>query len=129
MPLDGLLQVLAFPAAVALVVVGVVVAAIVQHAAEAREHVEETMIDQSQPQPSAMTYEPTPAEVESLAKQFVYHPPKPGQGGKYERLRSNGHQLAWLILTSCPPSIERHQAIAALRESIMWANAAIAVNE
>lgn len=66
------------------------------------------------------------AEVE---KQFTYHPPKPGQAERYQRLREKAKELAYLIHRECPPSRERSVALTELETSVFWANAAIARNE
>lgn len=60
---------------------------------------------------------------------FRYHPPLKGQSERYTELRRQGLALATLITDSCPPSRERSLAITRLQETIMWANAAIAINE
>ena len=60
---------------------------------------------------------------------FKYHSPKEGQPEKYEWLRENGKQLAYLFDALCPNSREKSLAITKLEEAIMWANASIARNE
>jgi len=63
-----------------------------------------------------------------LEKRFTYHPPKEGQPGKYETLRSHAKALAELIDVNCPECREKSLAITKLEETVMWANAGIARN-
>lgn len=60
---------------------------------------------------------------------FTYHSPKPGQPERYEELREKAKELARLIEVKCPDSREKSLAITNLQQSIMWANASIAINE
>jgi len=62
-------------------------------------------------------------------RNFTYHPPKPGQPEKYERLREEAKALARSIEELCPSSRERSLAMTNLEQAVMWANAAIARNE
>jgi len=71
---------------------------------------------------------PYPRERD-LDKRFTYHPPKPGQLGRYVAMRDQAKALAELICGQVPPSRERSLALTALEESVMWANAGIARNE
>jgi hypothetical protein len=64
-----------------------------------------------------------------IQKIFTYQAPKDDQPQRYEKLRAKAKELALLIMESCPMSHERGVAIDKLRESIMWANSSIAVNE
>lgn len=66
------------------------------------------------------------AKIES---NFTYHPPKEGQPEKYEKLRSESKDLAYLIDYLCPDSREKSLAMTKLEEVVFWANAAIARNE
>lgn len=66
---------------------------------------------------------------EELNKAFTYHPPKGDQVDRYQLLREMGHNLALAIHKECPASREQSLALTKLREAIMWANAAIAINE
>lgn len=66
---------------------------------------------------------------EQLENIFTYHKPTPAQVGKYAVLRAKGKELAYLINTSCPDSKEKRMAIMSLQQTIMWANASIAINE
>lgn len=60
---------------------------------------------------------------------FTYHKPKEGQPERYEQLRENAKSLAFLINQTCPESREKSLAMTKLQETIMWANASIAINE
>lgn len=65
---------------------------------------------------------------ENLDDVFSYHPPKPGQPEAYERIRSAAKKLAAEILASCPDCADRAAAIRKVREAVMTANAAIALD-
>jgi hypothetical protein len=60
---------------------------------------------------------------------FTYHQPINDQSQRYEALRQAAKGLAHFISKSCPESREKSLAITSLQQAIMWANAAIAINE
>ena len=60
---------------------------------------------------------------------FKYHAPKEGQQEKYEALRSKAKELAYLIDELTPQSREKSLSLTKLQETVMFANAAIAINE
>lgn len=60
---------------------------------------------------------------------FTYHPPLHHQPERYVAIRSQAKELAELLLSCCPPSRELSLAITNLQQAVMWANAAIAINE
>ena len=60
---------------------------------------------------------------------FSYHTPKDGQTERFKAIRDKAWALALTIVTYSPDSPERDVAISKIREAVMWANAAIAVNE
>lgn len=64
-----------------------------------------------------------------IEKHFTYHAPKGDQIERYERLREKAKELAHMIQLACPESIEKNKSLYGLKESVMWANAAIAINE
>jgi hypothetical protein len=64
-----------------------------------------------------------------LAEIFTYHAPFGTQQERYVALRSLAHTLATLINEDCPESREKSLAITSLQQTIMWANASIAINE
>ena len=65
-------------------------------------------------------------EIESI---FTYHKPFGTQGERYEKLREKAKELALLIVDLCPNSREKSLAVTKLQETIMFANASIAINE
>ena len=65
-------------------------------------------------------------DIESI---FTYHKPFGDQPNRYEILRGDAKELANLIIDCCPDSRERSLAITSLQQTIMWANASIAINE
>lgn len=66
---------------------------------------------------------------DQIARNFTYHPPKPGQPEKYTAIREKAKELAMLMHAECPISRELSLAFTNLEQSVMWANAAIARNE
>ena len=60
---------------------------------------------------------------------FTHQPPKGNQTQRYALIREEAKRFARLIQDSVPPSEDREQALAKLRETVMWANAGIACNE
>ena len=67
-----------------------------------------------------------PSDLQNI---FTYHKPFGNQGERYEILRANALCMANLINEHCPESREKSLAITKLQECIMFANAAIAINE
>ena len=66
--------------------------------------------------------------VEEIADIFTYHAPTPEQIPKYETLRSAARMFAEVLVDNVPPSADRTAALRHLRECVMTANAAIALN-
>jgi hypothetical protein len=66
------------------------------------------------------------AQIESV---FSYHPVQPGQKERYEALRAEAREFALMIAAMTPTSREQSLALTALQEAVMYANAAIAINE
>jgi len=66
---------------------------------------------------------------EQIANIFMYHAPKEGQAERYTLLRQYARELALRINEHCPDSREKSLAITHLQQAVMWANAAIAINE
>ena len=58
---------------------------------------------------------------------FTYHKPKEGQPEKYEAIRSKAKELAHVIMENVPSCADRTASIRRLREAVMTANAAIAL--
>ena len=67
--------------------------------------------------------------VNELKNIFTYHPPKEGQVRRYSVLRDQAAEFGYTINIECPDSREKSLAITSLQQCIMWANAAIAINE
>lgn len=63
------------------------------------------------------------AEIDT---RFTYHPPTPGQPEKYEAIRKNAREMAYLLYAVAPESRELSLALTSLDEVVFWANAAVA---
>lgn len=76
-------------------------------------------------------YNPSEADVKKVENGFSYHPVKDEliQGERYQENRAAAKQFAAVLMQNCPPSRELSLAITNLQQALMWANAAIAVNE
>ena len=59
---------------------------------------------------------------------FSYHTPTEEQTEHFKAIRDKAWSLALTIVTYCPDSPERDTSITKLRETVMWANSAIALN-
>lgn len=68
-------------------------------------------------------------DVTKIENIFTFHPVFGDQRERYEYLRQKAKELALVFLSLTPKSREQSLAITALQESVMWANAAIAINE
>jgi len=68
----------------------------------------------------------TQEQIENI---FTYHAPKGDQVERYETLRTWARSMALLINANAPESREKSLAFTHLQQAIMWANAAIAINE
>jgi len=60
---------------------------------------------------------------------FTYHKPKDGQAERYVALREKAKEFAELVQEICPDSREQSLALTNIQQSVMWANASIAINE
>lgn len=60
---------------------------------------------------------------------FKYHKPFGNQPTRYEIIREAAKALAYVIELNCPDSRERSVALTNLQQTVMWANASIAINE
>lgn len=67
----------------------------------------------------------TADEIELL---FTYHPPTIEQAKQYETLRGAAKHLAHVIAANVPMGADRSAAMRKLRECVMTANAAIALD-
>lgn len=74
-------------------------------------------------------------DFQRVANVFVYHAPKDiekfgkKQTERYETLRAWAKDMANVIINICPYSRERSLALSNLQQTVMWANASIAINE
>jgi hypothetical protein len=66
---------------------------------------------------------------EQINNTFQYHKPFADQPQRYEWIRGQAKELAYVINNSCPESREKSLALTNLQQAVMWANAAIAINE
>ena len=66
---------------------------------------------------------------EELNNIFTYHSPVGDQAERYGQLRACGKSLAESIVALTPSSREQTIAIRKVQEAVMFANAAIAINE
>jgi len=64
---------------------------------------------------------------EQLDQIFTYHAPVEGQPRRYVLIREAGKKLAETILACCPGCADTTAAIRKVREAVMVANAAIAL--
>lgn len=67
--------------------------------------------------------------TEQIDNIFTYHKPINNQQDRYISLRERAKSLAHHINDACPESREKALALTNLQQSIMFANAAIAINE
>lgn len=58
-----------------------------------------------------------------------YHPLTEGRAEKHEALRRAAKQYADALDEFCPPSRESSLAFTAVQDSLMWANASVAVHD
>jgi hypothetical protein len=63
-----------------------------------------------------------------LRELFTYHPPNPHQQKQYEAIRAAAKYFAEVVLTNTPVSSDQSTAIRKIREAVMTANAAVALN-
>lgn len=68
----------------------------------------------------------TPGDIDHL---FTFHPPSGNQPERYGALRETARSLAHVINDNCPEGADKSAAIRKLRECIMTANAAIALEQ
>jgi hypothetical protein len=66
---------------------------------------------------------------EQIDNTFNYHAPFGDQAERYQKLRLQARNFAYAIQEACPESREKSLAITSLQQTIMWANASIAINE
>ena len=64
-----------------------------------------------------------------LDQVYTYHSPHGTQERRYVALRNKAKELAQLIEEFTPQSREQSVALTNVQQAVMWANAAIAINE
>jgi len=64
-----------------------------------------------------------------LENVFTYHKPFGNQPERYEQLRKVAKEFAINVVNHTPVSREQSLALTSIQQAIMWANAAIAINE
>jgi len=72
---------------------------------------------------------PFKTTIEDVDHMFKYHAPKPDQVAKYEELREEACKFAQTILRLTPGCPDQTVAIRKVREAVMTANAAIALEK
>jgi hypothetical protein len=65
----------------------------------------------------------------NIERTFTYHAPTGTQPERYVAIRAAAKELARVIEASCPDSREKSLALTNVQQSVMWANASIAINE
>lgn len=66
---------------------------------------------------------------EKIEREFTYHKPFGDQPERYVKIRDKAKELALLIAELTPSCPDQTVAIRKVREAVMTANAAIAINE
>ena len=64
---------------------------------------------------------------EEITELFTYHSPKLDQASRYQTIRDAAKQFALCLVENTKPSADQTAAIRLLRESVMTANASIAL--
>ena len=68
-------------------------------------------------------------DLARIEEVFVYHAPINDQKERYQAIRDEAKALAQSLIAKCPYSRERSLALTSLQTAVMYANAAIAINE
>ena len=68
------------------------------------------------------------AEVDTWADRMGYHKANDTTVPLHQGLRQDFIHVAEMVIRSVPPGRERSLALTALQESLMWANAGVAIN-
>lgn len=66
----------------------------------------------------------TPEEIDNV---FSYHAPTGDQPARYEAIRAAAKEFALVLVANTPKSADQTAAVRKLRESVMTANASIAL--
>ncbi len=81
------------------------------------------------PDPNRPERFPIDPTVEKIEREFTYHKPTGTQPERYVAIRDKAKELALLIHELTPMCADQTAAIRKVREAVMTANAAIAINE
>lgn len=65
---------------------------------------------------------------EQLTHIFTYHDSKPEDVAKYQAIRAAALEFSRVLVANTPPSADQSAAIRKVREAVMTANAAIALD-
>lgn len=76
-----------------------------------------------------MSYQLTPEEQAMLDDVFTYHEPTGDKNRRYKDIRIYAKDFAAAILRNTPKSADQSAAIRKVREAMMTANAAIALEK
>ena len=68
-----------------------------------------------------------PVNTDNVVDVFSYHAPTGDQPARYEAIRSAARAFAIVLLENVPPCADQQACLRLLRESVMTANAAIAL--
>lgn len=68
-----------------------------------------------------------PVTRDNVHAVFTYHPPSPEQTKQYVAIREAAGRMAFAILDNTPVCADQQAAIRLLREAVMTANAAVAL--
>lgn len=63
-----------------------------------------------------------------IEKTFTYHAPNEEQQKRYTEIRAKAKELAYVLQAACPDSREKSLAMTKLQETVMMANAAVAIH-
>jgi hypothetical protein len=66
---------------------------------------------------------------QQIENTFTYHEPFGDQPLRYKEIRDQARKLATILQAACPESREKSLALTSLQQTVMWANASIAINE
>lgn len=64
-----------------------------------------------------------------IEQAFTYHAPTGDQAERYQEIRARAAALAAFLVANAPESRELSLALTSLQQTVMWANAAIAIHE
>lgn len=69
-----------------------------------------------------------PVNLNNLEHVFTYHAPRPDQLPKYQAIREGAIAFAKVIIENTPQSADQSAALRKVREAMMTANAAVAID-